>query len=259
MSINQAIDIQTTTLNAITPTTGVLSVGNTQTTGVFNLVTGVRTAAGIVNIATGTSNACAINILNGGGATTGGSVNIANGASQTTTVNIASGTGTGLVTIGSSTNTTTLASATINMNGNLIMGTGDNITLQPNTGYVAPTAGTMLGGITNGSFTTPASAFSANKNVATLTIPQVGIYLCSFSFRTNYTTKPTVENITVTGTALPLPSFICGGAFLSSTSDTFDGSFIAPITTAGTLVLTFTITGTVNTITVNSYSAVRIG
>ena len=256
--VNQAIHIQTTTLNAITPTTGALSVGDTQTTGVFNLVTGVRTAAGVVNIATGTSNACAINILNGGGATTGGSVNIANGSSQTTTVNIASGTGTGAVTIGGASNTTTLASGTINMNGNLIMGTGDNITLAPATSYVAPTAGTMLGGITNGSFTTPSSAFSANKNVATLTIPQVGIYMCSFSFRTNYTTKPTVENITVTGTALPLPSFICGGSFLSSTSDTFSGSFIAPITTAGTLVLTFTITGTVNTITINSYSAVRI-
>ena len=127
--VNQAIHIQTTTLNAITPTTGALSVGDTQTTGVFNLVTGVRTAAGVVNIATGTSNACAINILNGGGATTGGSVNIANGSSQTTTVNIASGTGTGTVTIGNTGNTTNLNSGTINVNGALTMGTGRNITL----------------------------------------------------------------------------------------------------------------------------------
>lgn len=122
MSINEAATIQTTSINAVTPTTGTLSVGNTQTTGVLNVGTGVRTAAGVMNIATGTSNACAINILNGGGATTGGSVNIANGTSQTTTVNIASGTGTGTVTIGNTGNTTTLGSGTINVNGNLTMG-----------------------------------------------------------------------------------------------------------------------------------------
>jgi hypothetical protein len=154
--------------------------------------------------------------LSGGGATTGGSVNIANGALQTTTINIASGSGgTGTVTIGNISNTTTLNSATINVNGNLIvggskkiqtanldaltaggtvelansnagavyigasgvrnvinnigtgsgtgsinlgndtnvinmygnliMGTGRNITLQPPTGYVAPSLNTQLG------------------------------------------------------------------------------------------------------------------
>jgi len=139
MSINEAINIQTTSINAITPTTGVLSVGYSQTIGVLNLGTGVRTAAGIVNIATGASNACAINIMNG--ATTAGSVNIANGtgASQTTAVNIGSGSTTGTVTIGNSANT-------VQINGALTLGTGKNITLQPTTGIVAPTAFTQLGG-----------------------------------------------------------------------------------------------------------------
>jgi hypothetical protein len=73
---------------------------------------------GATNIATGVGSTDSINILNGGGATTGGSVNIANGTLQTTRVNIASGTGTGIVTIGNSANTTTLASGTINLNGN---------------------------------------------------------------------------------------------------------------------------------------------
>ncbi len=115
MSINEAATIQTTSINAVTPTTGTLSVGNTQTTGVMNVGTGVRTSAGVMNIATGASNACAINIMNGN--TTAGSVNIANGtgASQTTAVNISSGSTTGTVTIGNTGNTTTLASGTTNI------------------------------------------------------------------------------------------------------------------------------------------------
>lgn len=195
--VNQAINIQTTTLNAITPTTGVLSVGDTQTTGVFNLVTGVRTAAGVVNIATGTSNACAINILNGGGATTGGSVNIANGASQTTTVNIASGTGTGAVTIGGASNTTNLNSATINVNGILTMGTGKNITLQPNTGYVAPTVLTQLGGTLSATILTTAPV--DNSVYGTLTITTAGVYIFSWNIQQPYTTLGSTNYLILSG------------------------------------------------------------
>jgi hypothetical protein len=118
MSINEAATIQTTSINAITPTTGTLSVGDTQTTGVLNVGTGVRTSAGVMNIATGSSNACAINIMNGN--TTAGSVNIANGtgSSQTTAVNISSGSTTGAVTIGGTSNTTTLASSALLIGNN---------------------------------------------------------------------------------------------------------------------------------------------
>lgn len=125
--VNQAIDIQTTNINAITPTTGNISIGASQTTGILNVGTNAGRTGGI-NIASTAGAICPINILNGG-ATTGGSVNIANGASQTTTVNIASGTGTGTVTIGNTGNTTNLNSGTINVNGALTMGTGRNITL----------------------------------------------------------------------------------------------------------------------------------
>ena len=106
MSINQAINIQTTTLNAIAPS-GSLSIGDTQTTGALNMGTNAGRTGGI-NIAT-SSAICPINIMNG--ATTGGSVNIANGtgASQTTTVNIGTGSTTGAVTIGGGSNVINLA------------------------------------------------------------------------------------------------------------------------------------------------------
>lgn len=254
MSINETVTIQTTTINAIRPTTGALSVGNTQTTGVLNVGTGVRTAAGVVNLATGTSNACAINILNGGGATTGGSVNIANGASQTTTVNIASGTGTGAVTIGGASNTTTLASATINMNGNLIMGTGDNITLQPNTGYVAPTILTQLGGTLSATILTTAPV---NASVyGTLTITTAGIYIFSWNIQQPYTALGTTNYVTLSG----------AGAISSRTgkSDTLTGQF----NMGGVQIVTATATNYLLTLTTNStlsipgtsfFRATRIG
>ena len=125
---------------------GTLNIANSQTNGILNIGTGNNVVrSGAINIATVAGSTCPINILKSDGATTGGSVNIANGALQTTTVNIASGTGTGTVTIGNISNTTTLDSATINVNGNLIMGTGRNITLQPPAGYVAPSSNTQLG------------------------------------------------------------------------------------------------------------------
>jgi hypothetical protein len=102
-------------------TSGTLNIGNSQTNGILNIGTNAR--SGAINIATVTGSTCGINILNGGGATTGGSVNIANGTLQTTTINIGSGSGgTGTVTIGNASNTTSLGSDSINVNGNLIMG-----------------------------------------------------------------------------------------------------------------------------------------
>jgi hypothetical protein len=172
MSINEAATIQTTSINAVTPTTGTLSVGATQTTGVLNVGTGVRTSAGVMNIATGASNACAINIMNG--ATTAGSVNIANGtgASQTTAVNIGTGSTTGTVTIGNSANT-------VQVNGTLAMGTGKNITLQnPASGFVAPTTA-QLGGFVSATYTGGTGTFTSGttKVYGTITLTQQGYYL----------------------------------------------------------------------------------
>jgi hypothetical protein len=107
--------ILTNSLNAITPTTGAISIGDNQTDGILNLGTGVRTATGVINIATAISNACDVNIKSG--LTTSGSVNIANGTgiTQSTAVNIGSGSTTGVVTIGNTNNSILLnAPTTIN-------------------------------------------------------------------------------------------------------------------------------------------------
>lgn len=80
------------------------------------------------------------------------------GGTNTTPVKISTGTTTGAVTIGSSSNTTNFNSATLNIGGNLTMGTGKNITLAPTTSIVAPTAFTQLGGT------------STNKNAIALTL-----------------------------------------------------------------------------------------
>jgi hypothetical protein len=96
---------------------------------------------------------------------TGGAVNIATANSTTTgavttAVNIASGSTTGSVTIGNAANSTTIGSATttvagtLNATGGIVMGAGKNITLQPQTGYVAPVDHTTIGftptiGVTN--------------------------------------------------------------------------------------------------------------
>jgi hypothetical protein len=161
-----------------------ISIGGSQTSGPLNIGSG-NTRSGTINIANGTGSTCPINILNGGGATTGGSVNIANGALQTTTVNIASGTGTGLVTIGNVSNTTTIGSGTVNVNGNLIMGTGRNITLQPSAGYIAPSSITQLGGYVEVPITSSISITSSSANflLITLTIGTPGIYIINYAFR----------------------------------------------------------------------------
>ena len=209
------------------------------------------TNASYTNISNGSSTSGRVNIMNG--LTSSGQVNIATGtgASQTSTVNISTGTSTGTVTIGNSTNT-------VQINGGLVMGTGKNITLAPTSSYVAPTSGSMLGGITLGTFTTPSSAFSVAKAVATLTISQQGIYMCCFNMQSNYTVQPTTAYITPSGTSFPSPTFITGLTYLTPTADALSGTFIASITTVGTITLVYNITGTVNTLTNTSFSAIRI-
>jgi hypothetical protein len=100
---------------------------NRQSTSALNIACGVggivRALTAKVNIASEiTGTLCPVNILTADGTTTLGSVNVANGISQSTPVNIVANTGTGLVTIGNSANTTTIGSGTLNVNGRLIMG-----------------------------------------------------------------------------------------------------------------------------------------
>ena len=78
----------------------------------------------------------------------------------------------------------------------------------------------------------------------------------------NYSSAPTTSILTFNGTsstALPVPSLICGlGTEIIPTAGSFTSSVPANITTAGTLVLRIDLTGTINSITVPSYYAVRI-
>lgn len=237
MSINQAINIQTTTLNAITPTTGVLSIGDTQTTGVLNVGTGVRTAAGVMNIATGTSNDCPINIMNG--STTGGSVNIANGtgASQTTAVNIGSGSTTGTVTIGNTANTTNLNSGITNIrgtlgvtggiaatgmitaNGGLTMGGSNNITL--GNGSVKPTSAN-LGFVVTTTAVNTAAGTGFNKVIlnATMNYFSSGITLSAGSWIITYSVQMVTNNATINY------CFLYNTYVVSGTTSTLAGTFI---------------------------------
>ena len=75
--------------------------------------------------------------------------------------------------------------------GNVNMGTGANIGLQPTAGYVAPTAGTMLGGITSAVL----SSVTLNNNqiaVGSLIVPNTGYYILSYCVRLTATSQTTI-------------------------------------------------------------------
>ena len=95
-----------------------------------------------------------------------------------------------------------------------------------------------------------------------MTIPVPGIYLIFMSLSLNYTTPPTQSIASFNGTtstASTLPTFICGlGNEITANAGSLTTSVPANITTAGTVVLRFDVTGTITTITILSYSAVRI-
>lgn len=183
----------------------------------------------------------------------GGAVNIATATGATfvtTAVNIGTGDTTGTVTLGNTGNT-------VQVNGGLTIGTGKNITLQATAGYVVPTADTMLGGITIGTFLTPASSFSANKNIATMDLVKA-TYMVFFNITANYTTLPTVNWIDLDGTAVGAPLVEIGATTLYAGTLGINGSFPISVTTAGTLILRYNITGTIDSIGFSSYRAVRI-
>jgi hypothetical protein len=135
---------QTTTINIASGNggTGTVSIGNisnTTTLGSASInVNGNLIMEGSKKIQTANLDALSA----------GGTVELANsnagavyiGASGVRNVinNIGTGSGTGSINLGNATNV-------INMYGNLIMGTGRNITLQPPAGYVAPSSNTQLG------------------------------------------------------------------------------------------------------------------
>jgi hypothetical protein len=177
------------------PSTDTINFFPSQTSGVLNLGTGggspaIRTATGNVNIANQVGNLCAINIMNGGGATTGGSVNIANGTLQTTTVNIASGTGTGTVTIGNSANTTTINSGTINMPEPPTM----TYTTLPT--FTPTQIGYTIKHVITSNTQTAATTVAGNPYSATTFVLGVGVWIMNYQVRLRASgTTPTITKI----------------------------------------------------------------
>ena len=134
----------------------------------------------------------------------------------------------------------------------------NNITLQPTSNYVEPSSNTMLGGITAGSF--PDISFNSTRSIATLTIIEKGTYIIYFNFEARYSTLPTINYINfVGGTALPVPSVIIGPSAVMGTGQiAFFGSVVIAITTVGTLLLKYNISGTITSMLNRNYYAVRI-
>lgn len=150
-------------------------------------------------------------------------------------------------------------SGLVTATGGLTIGGANNITL--GSGATAPTAGTQLGGATTGTFNTPLSAFSAEKVIATLTIPQSGTYIIFFSFQIFYTTLPSTSFISVnTGSSGGTPNIGYSPTVVNSGQGLVNGSFplIVPSSTVGTVQLKYFITGTIDKIEKTFFTAIRI-
>jgi len=166
--------------------------------------------------------------------------------------NIGTGSGSGTINIGNDTNS-------IALYGSVTL--AKPLTLQPTTGYVAPSADTMLGGITDGTINLPTFPITSSVNIATMTLGK-GTYLIFFGFQIDG--NPGQCWIELTGTALPtlnsIPnSYRFGNSVLITGANLqISGSFPYSITTGGTIVLRIQLVGTVTNIPVYKYQAVRI-
>lgn len=157
-------------------------------------------------------------------------------------------------------NGTAYFNGTTTINGNITMGTGKNIILQPSASYVTPSGDTMLGGITLGTYLTPTSNFSSTKTIATLPVVK-GTFMIFVNFEANFTTFPTTNyvNFTVT-TAAPNPTIVLGPSQpMPAGKVAYFGAVAITFTTAGTLNLQYNVGGgTINTITTTNFYSLRI-
>ena len=238
------------------------SIGGTlKSTGIITATGGIKSNSYDINLLSPSELAFGASVTNdvvriAEGITTG-QVLIGNGASCNGSVYImTSGTSARTIGIGSTTATTTInLNGTVTVNGNLTLTSA--LTL-PVASYT-PTAGTQLGGVTTGSFTTPSSAFSTQKTVATVTVPTIGLYLCTFSFQVNFTVLPTVNYITISGTSTGFPAAVIGMNIITTGSNGgMSGSFFAKITSVGTITLVYNVTGTVDSLSSNLYQINRL-
>jgi hypothetical protein len=139
-----SLDVTYNNLNNITGTTGVVQIGNKQTT-----------LAGVLNL----------------GCSTAGNVRV------DAPINIGTDTTmTGIITIGSSSATQSI----IIKNAHITMGTGKNITLQPTTSYVGPVAGQL--GFTNNATGNTTPTLNTNTNIASQAVTTAGVYIVTGTF-----------------------------------------------------------------------------
>jgi hypothetical protein len=198
---------------------GALTVSRSLTASTTLGVTGLLTANGGANIATGASSSASLNVLTGN--TTGGTVNIANGtgATQTTVVNIGSGTTTGYVTIGNPSNNVILNGASILIANNSVGGivqiknkentVGEVQIVTSSTGTnttpVKISTGTTTGAVTIGSSSNTSNFNSNTTNiitgVGTLLIPLGGtVNIATGTGSTFVTTAVNIATGDTTGT-----------------------------------------------------------
>jgi hypothetical protein len=158
-----------------------------------------------------------------------------------------------------------LLASTVQIAGTLQMTEGKNIILQPTAGYLAPTANTMLGGITDGTFTLPTFPLTTSTNIATISLVKA-TYIIFISFQLD-TGSPTHCWINFEGgTALPAlnPSGSTSYRFGNSTlvvgaNLQISGSFPYSCTTAGTVIAKLHFSGgSISSIPIRQFQAMRI-
>ena len=166
-------------------------------------------------------------------------VYIGSSGTRNVTNNIGTGSGTGTIYIGNNTNS-------IQLNGSITIGKGKNITLQP--------------GITDGTFNTLTFPLtSSSTSIASINLVKA-TYMVSLQFQIDTTVEPSQAWANFGGTMLPLPDHYRYGMqkLINGNNYTIAGSFPISVTTAGTLTIILNLTGTVNSINVKKYQAVRI-
>jgi hypothetical protein len=187
--------------NATASLSGDFDICTAQTTGILNIGTGVRTGTGAINIGTNATTSATIIGNNTATANTlelrSGSAGITLATNSSTGINIKSKTvdvdGSGTLSLGITTATnvdigkTATGTTTINnaltatglttANGGLTMGTGKNITLQPSTGYVAPSS-TQLGYVYSGSAIAAATWTTGTRvQFSNISLTESGTYI----------------------------------------------------------------------------------
>jgi hypothetical protein len=261
ISIGTAVSAKTIKIgHNASATRGIVNVGELKVdTGQFDVKLETQGTNNQMYIASTQSGGGGTLYIASAGATRSGSVNISTNAGTFAT-NICTGTGTGLLTIGSSSNSATFNSTTLTVNSNLTMGASKNITLK--TDGTAPTAQTQLGGRVIQSIV-PSGPTTGGFTYSTITITTAGIYLFEWLVEQAYTTLGSNNYITLNGTnAEPATNASVSKKYgwnsVQPSIISFQGSQVTTAT-ASSYTLVVTQNGTYGTPGVGFFQATRLG